>query len=89
MTCYREVMTASITQFRKELFQLADQALSGEPVAFTYRGVVFKVMPENKKSKLDKLVGQPVLAVGVDLEQASKELSAEMEAAWLEDWSHL
>jgi len=25
----------------------------------------------------------------VDLEQASKELSAEMEAAWLEDWSDL
>jgi hypothetical protein len=83
------VVTASITQFRKELFQLADRALGGEPVAFTHRGVVFQVMPESKKSKLDKLVGQPVLAVGVDLEQASRELSAEMEAAWLEDWSAL
>lgn len=82
-------MTATITQFRKELFQLADQALKGENVAFTYRGVVFQVMPEKKHSKLDKLVGQPVLAEGVDLEQASKELSAEMEAAWFEDWSDL
>lgn len=82
-------MTATITQFRKDLFLMADSALNGESVAFTYRGVVFRIMPEKKKSKLDNLVGQPVLAEGVDLEQASKELSAEMEAAWLEDWSDL
>jgi hypothetical protein len=86
---YRCMVTATITQFRKELFQLADQALGGEPVAFTHRGVVFQVVPEKKTSKLNKLVGQPVLAANVDLEQASKELSAEMEAAWLEDWSDL
>ena len=82
-------MTATITQFRKELFQLADQALKGEPVEFLYRGVVFKVTPEKKQSKLDKLVGQPVLAQGIDLAQASKELTAEMEADWLKDWSEL
>jgi hypothetical protein len=34
-------------------------------------------------------VGQPVLAPGVDLEQASKELLAEMEAEWMEDWAAL
>jgi hypothetical protein len=79
----------TITQFRKELFQLADQALQGQPVEFLYRGVVFKVTPETKKSKLEKLVGQPVLAPGVDLQQASKELFTEMEAAWMEDWSAL
>jgi hypothetical protein len=82
-------VTATITQFRKELFQLADQALKGEPVEFLYRGVVFKVTPDQKKSKLDKLVGQPVLAPGVDLEHASKQLLAEMEAEWIDDWSAL
>ncbi len=81
--------TATITQFRKELFQLADQALKGEPVEFLYRGVVFKVTPEKKQSKLDKLVGQPVLAPGVDLERAGRELAAEMEAEWIKDWSAL
>ena len=86
---YCGVVTATITQFRKELFQLADQALGGEHVEFTYRGVTFQVTPEKKKSKLNKLVGQPVVAAKVDLEQASRELSAEMEAAWLEDWSDL
>ncbi len=78
-----------VTQFRKELFQLADQALNGEPVQFLYRGVVFTVTPEKKKSKLEKLVGQPVLAAGVDLEQASKDLLSEMEQSWKEDWSAL
>jgi len=82
-------MIATITQFRKDLFQLADQALKGEPVEFLYRGVVFKVMPEKKQSKLDNLVGQPVLAAGVELEQAGKELLAEMEAEWLKDWSEM
>ena len=54
----------AITQFRKELFQLAEQALEGQPVQFVYRGVVFTVTPDKKKSKLDKLVGQPVVATG-------------------------
>jgi hypothetical protein len=82
-------MKATITQFRRELFQFADQALKGEPVEFLYRGIVFKVTPDKKQSKLHRLVGQPVLAAGVDLEHAGKELLAEMEAAWIEDWSAL
>ncbi len=82
-------MTATITQFRKELFQLADQAMNGEIVQFTYRGVVFKVTPEKKHSKVEKLVGQPVIAEGIDLEQAGKEMKAAMEAEWLDDWSQL
>ena len=53
-------MTASITQFRKDLFQMADHAIRGEIVQFTYKGVVFKVTPEKKHSKLEKLVGQQI-----------------------------
>jgi hypothetical protein len=87
--CYAEFVTSTITQFRKELFQLADRAIRGENVQFTYRGVVFKVTPEKKQSKLEKLVGQPVLAEGVDIEQAGKELMAGMEAEWTDDWNKL
>ena len=82
-------MNATITRFRKEMFQLADKALNGEQVSFIHRGVVFHVTPEKKQSKLNKLVGQLVLANDIDPEQASQELSAEMETAWLEDWSDL
>lgn len=84
---YNGVVAVSITGFRKELFQMADQALKGVPTEFVYRGVVFKVSPEKKKSKLENLIGQPTLAPGVDIEQASKEMFAEMEAEWLRDWS--
>ena len=80
-------MTVTITKFRQDLFKLAEEALNGEQVQFVYQGVVFQVVPEGKKSKLDRLVGQPTLAPGVDLAQASKELAAEMEAEWLKDWS--
>jgi hypothetical protein len=82
-------VAATITSFRKDLFGMADQALKGEQVEFIYRGVVFKVIPEKKQSKLDRLVGQQVVAEGIDLEQAGKELLAGMEAEWLKDWSEL
>jgi hypothetical protein len=82
-------VNATITQFRKNLFHLADQAMNGEIVQFTYRGVVFEVKPEKRQSKLAKLVGQPVVAAGVDPALAGKELSAEMQAEWEKDWSDL
>lgn len=51
--------------------------------------MTFKVIPESKQSKLDTLIGQPVVAAGTDLEQASRELWAEMEAEWNKDRSEL
>lgn len=84
------MVATNITQFRKELFHMADQALHGDKVEFLYKGVVFQVIPNNKpKSKLDKLIGQPVVAPGCDLAQAGKELLAGMEAEWLKDWSEI
>jgi hypothetical protein len=80
---------STITQFRKDLFHMADQALKGERVEFVHKGVVFKVVPEMKRSKLDRLAGQPVLAPGADLAEANRALSAEMEAEWAKDWSEL
>ena len=83
-------MQVTITRFRQDLFRLADEAMSGQRVQFVYKGVVFQVLPEGTQTKkLDRLVGQPTLAQDVDLEQASKELAAEMEAAWLKDWSEI
>jgi hypothetical protein len=82
-------VTSTITQFRKELFQLADRAMNGEIVQFTHKGVVFHVIPEKKHSKLEKLVGRPVVADGVNLEAAGKELQSAMEAESAQDWSDL
>ena len=84
-------MRVTITRFRQELFKLVDQSLEGEPLEFVHRGVVFKVVPEKKMSKLSKLTAQKVLADDADLSQtgALSDLFTEMESAWTKDWSEL
>jgi prevent-host-death family protein len=84
-----ESMRVAITKFRQELFHFVERALKGEPLEFTHRGVVFKVVPEIKPSRLAALTGQTVVAQGTDLEQASRELLREMESEWEKDWSEL
>ena len=82
-------MKVGITKFRQDLFPLVERALRGEPVEFTHKGVVFKVVPELKPSRLAALTGQAVVAKGTDLEQASRQLLREMESEWEKDWSEL
>jgi antitoxin (DNA-binding transcriptional repressor) of toxin-antitoxin stability system len=80
-------MPVNITEFRRNLFQLADQALHGEPVEFTHKGVVFKVIPELPVPKLSRLAKETVVASGATLDTA--ELLKEMEAEWEKDWSEI
>jgi hypothetical protein len=58
-------------------------------VEFLYKGTVFKVVPEKKQSRLENLVGQPVLAPEADLTSAGNQLQAEMESEWMSDCSRL
>ena len=80
-------MLVTITEFRRSLFQLADRALQGEPVEFTHKGIVFKVIPEIPTSKLSRLTKESVVASGATLDTA--ELLKEMEAEWEKDWSEI
>ena len=80
-------MRVTITELRKDLFRIADQALAGEPVEFTYKGVVYKMAPDTRSSKLARLTGQKVVAPGAGIENASRRLLKEMEAEWEKDWS--
>jgi hypothetical protein len=80
-------MPVNITQFRRHLFQLADQALQGEPVEFIHKGVVFKVTPATHLSKLSRLTPEAVVALGANLETTS--LLKEMEEEWTKDWSEI
>lgn len=82
-------MRVTITRFRQDLFKLVDSTLEGETLEFTHKGVVFKVIPETKPSKLARLTGQPVVAPDTDLELANRELLKEMESEWEKDWSEL
>ena len=70
----------TITQFRRDLFRLVERALAGKPLEFVHRGVVFKVT---------QLAGQPAVAPGTDLEEASRELLKEMQSEWEKDCAEL
>ena len=82
-------MKVPITRFRQDMFKLVDSALAGEPLEFVHKGIVFRVIPEGRSSKLAKLTPQPVLAPQADLAQSSHDLLKEMETDWEKDWSQL
>ena len=80
-------MPVNITDFRRNLFQLADRALKGEPIEFIHKGVVFKVVPETLESKLSRLSRETIVAPEGSLD--TTELLKEMEAEWEKDWSEI
>jgi hypothetical protein len=75
-------MCSRVLEFRRDLFKLVNQALEGEPLEFVHKGIVFRVVPEKKISKLSRLTNETIVAPETDWEQVSKELLAEMEAEW-------
>jgi antitoxin (DNA-binding transcriptional repressor) of toxin-antitoxin stability system len=83
------VVRVTITKLRQDLFRLAERALEGETVEFAYKGVLLKMVPEVRQTKLARLTGQSVIAPDSDLEKASRDLLNEMEAEWERDWSEL
>ena len=49
-------MEVSITEFRRQIFTLANQALNGEDVWFTHKGRRIKVVPEGQSaSRLSRI----------------------------------
>ena len=80
-------MPVTITKFRQNLFQFADQALKGELVEFIHKGVIFKVIPQTPISKLTRLTRETVVVTDRSLDTA--DLVKEMEAEWEKDWSEL
>ena len=82
-------MRVTITQFRRDLFHLVERAASGEDVAFSYKGIVFRVVPTNQPSKLDRIRAERVVAEDTDWREQSQALLREMEAEWEKDWAGL
>jgi antitoxin (DNA-binding transcriptional repressor) of toxin-antitoxin stability system len=81
-------MQVTITTLRQRLFELTDRALEGESIQFSYKGRLFRILPQEKRPKLSRLTGETVVSVG-GLDQAGKDLMKEMEAEWEQDWSEL
>jgi len=88
-------MEVTISQFRKELFTLAEAALRGEAVTITYKGQKLRLQPEKKKegSILDRITPMKILndpePGDEDLSLTSARLLAEMEKEWEEDWKEI
>lgn len=80
----------TLTSLRKDIFNHAENALHGKKVQFLYKGTIFRIVPETvQRMKIERLVGEPTVAPGIDLELAGTELSAEIAAAWDKKWDDL
>ncbi len=77
-------MELGITKLRQDLFRLADRALEGEPLSFVHKGVVFRLVPDSKPSKLARLTRQTLVAT-----EADGDLLPEMQHEWEQDWAEL
>ena len=87
---YTMGMEVPITQFRRQIFELANQALDGHEVWFTHKGRRLRVVPEGKpKSKLSRITPMQVLIPeGFDIDDPAfkAEFLAMMEKEWEADW---
>jgi hypothetical protein len=83
-------MEVTITQFRREIFSLVNQAMEGTEVWVKHKGGRIKLTPESKPmSRLSRIT--PMQIINPDLpdfnEPAFKaQMLEEMEAEWEKDW---
>jgi len=82
-------MGVSITQFRRDIFDLVSQALDGTEVWVVYKGRRFRIAPENQpSSRLARIT--PLEVVSPESPQLDDELlRGEMTQAWEKDWADL
>jgi prevent-host-death family protein len=82
-------MEVTITQFRRDLFQLVERAMEGESLTVMHRGRRIRVVPEHfSRPGLDALTSlQVVNPHGPDLEDGG--WKQEMIREWESDWSEL
>jgi antitoxin (DNA-binding transcriptional repressor) of toxin-antitoxin stability system len=82
-------MEVTITQFRREIFDLVNQAMSGVDVWVTHKGNRFKVVPEGKPvSRLSRLTPMEIMNPNSPEEDETR-MKEEMRAAWEKDWEDL
>ena len=86
-------MDVTITEFRRLLFSLANQALDGEEVWFTHKGRRIKIVPEDQPmSRLSRITPIEIINPATpDLLDAGRkaEMMAEIQKTWESDWETL
>ena len=80
-------MEVSITQFRRQMFDLVGKAMEGTEVWVVHKGRRFRIVPEDKpKSKLDRIMPLKIIS-DKGIEDVS--FLEEMERDWEKDWETL
>ena len=87
---YTRFMEVPITQFRRQIFSLVNQALEGQEVWFTHKGRRLKIVPEGKPvSRLSRITPMDVInyaAGGLENTGLLEEMTREWEADWDRDF---
>jgi antitoxin (DNA-binding transcriptional repressor) of toxin-antitoxin stability system len=74
-----------ITQFRRDIFSLMNQAAEGVELWVTHKGRRFRLVPEGKPAdKLSRITPMDILATGTNFEDDSwkQEMMREWEQKW-------
>ncbi len=83
-------MEVPITQFRREIFSLVNQALDGQEVWFTHKGRRLKIVPEGEPvSRLSRITPMDVINYaegGLENTGLLEEMTREWEADWARDF---
>jgi len=86
-------MEVPITQFRRQIFSLVNQALEGHEVWVTHKGHRLKIVPEGKPvSRLSRITPMEVMVdPSFDMNDPAfkAEWLTEMEKEWEKDWVDL
>lgn len=85
----RPCLKVTITRFRRDLFRLADVTLDGEIVEFSYKGVMFRLVPERKASKLARVKRRPVGRRTSIWKRRTGPSSQRWKPWWEKDWAEL
>ncbi len=81
-------MDVTITEFRRNLFTLVEQALGGIEVHVTHKGKGFTLKPDGPPpDKLSRIT--PMDIILGDLEEAHDILMKEIQEEWAKDWADL
>jgi prevent-host-death family protein len=82
-------MEVSITKFRREMFDLVNQAMAGADIRVVHKGKRFRIVPELKpSSRLSRITPLEVLNPESP-SNAESDLLKEMTRAWEKDWADL
>jgi antitoxin (DNA-binding transcriptional repressor) of toxin-antitoxin stability system len=90
---YNLEMEVPITQFRRNIFALVNQALEGGEVWVTHKGRRVKIVPEGQPAnRLSRITPMDVMVdPAFDMNDAAfkAERLAEMEKEWEKDWADI